>query len=97
MAAEVTGTAPEAGLPASWSWERTLAFARAGNRYRIEEIAFPSVRRRCRALGIGVGDEITYLESGARDVRMLHEGRVVTLVRDCAWFVRVEPLGRAAD
>ena len=81
----------------SWSWVETLAAAKPGAPYRITDLVFSMVRDRCRELGLAEGDEIRCVENGRRSLCLERsDGRRVSLDRDYAWFVQVEPLGSPA-
>ena len=77
-----------------WSWSETLGAARPGDRYRVVDLVFSPVRDRCGELGIREGDEVRCLGNQQCALELQRaDGRRVSLERDHAWFVQVEPVG----
>jgi hypothetical protein len=74
-------------------WERALASAKPGARYRIIQLVFAMVRDQCRELGLGEGDEVECVENRSWSLLLERsDGRKVVLQRDYAWFVQVDLL-----
>lgn len=76
-------------------WTEALASAKPGQRYRIAEILFDTVRQRCQELGYAEGDGIICMENDSVGVWVVgDDDRWRLLEREYAWFIRVEAIGR---
>ena len=77
-----------------YSWTDALALATPGTQYRITQLGVTTARDRCRNLGLQQGDELVCVDNRRSAVHLARpDGLRVTLERDHAWFVQVEPVG----
>lgn len=83
----------EAGMPES----STLAHVRAGEDARVTRILFTALRALCEDLGIHENERFhCRTATGTMLVLEAEDGHIVSLARDWARFIRVEPAPRGS-
>jgi hypothetical protein len=84
---------PDVDAHQHWEWDRSLATAEPGQRYRVTSAVFSLVQERCHEVGCAEGDELTCIENDFEGVTLTTSTeRVIFIERQYAWLVRVDPL-----
>jgi hypothetical protein len=84
---------PDVDANQHWEWDRTLATAEPGRRYRVTSAVFSLVQERCHDVGCVEGDELTCVENDQDGVTFSNSAeRIIYFERAYAWLVKVEPV-----